>query len=591
MPHKRPHLLCKKILFRDFAQHLMSIDAEAPDAAADDESNEGDDRALAIAVLGAVNADEPGASVLLSIENPRELSAFLAMGLATAALSNNKAALAALKETYSGDALLVAYEAHEATLPFQKLQRNPDNSIKIDKNSGLPLAVKSPRKLSEIFASGGNDLAFARALPWSEPKMLASLRQVCANRASHFVGLSGSTGRGGFLRTDMTPASENLRSVSEDDFLTRNTQSFGGDAGIQSRWMLALSLIEYDGQALRLPDLFAARPDLAAQVCALLADAGIDDADELLDTLATRPRAPMVNEAQVFAGTGPETKVLSVLAPFSLAQEIRRAKFALNKLHQDEQLVIADRIKDEIIELQATLDATLPLPKRAGAKVKAAHTAALAAGKEQIAEKKSVESKARKAFLTVPNFVLPFGGANPRNMAYGLNSGLHTSNVLNRIFATRPTHKLGRKTFFPHSLIRTVAINGPRLPDFFKPKRYTAAAKGLRASRFSEVCYAVISPLLEMQDLFGQFHTTGANFINTPAVEELVASQDAWAVFVKGDDSLNTTALTEKLLPLAEDIEKVVKTSFVDAYGADFPDDYDPEMAAVIKTIMKLERA
>jgi hypothetical protein len=590
MQTQRPTLSRRKIAFSNFGDYLMNIGTNAAPAPGEDvpESNDGDDKALATALLGKTIAEEPSTTVVLSIESLAELAAFVSVAVAMSALNNQKGALSALKAKYSGKDLTSAYQAIEKTWAFQKLQRGTDGDFKIDPISKLPPALKCPRKLSAIFAAGGADLTFARTLPWSEAITLTRLTTVCSNRATHSVPLSGVRGKGGFLRTNLTRSEDNLFSVSEDDFLTRNTQSFGGDAGLQSNWVLVLSLVEYEGQEYRLPELFIARPELIDEVSDVLARAGVEGVALLLNALVTPAKNAMLYESQVIVGINDREKTLSVLSPFSLPQEIRRAKFVLAKAFKDDQLELAEQLKKEAMQLDA--DAIPALKKGATAEEKTSRLAAIAAANKAIAAKKEEQAKARKAYLVVPNFGLPMGGAFPHNVAFGLDSGLQGSNVVCPIYAARPTHALSRKTFFAGSLIQPVEIYGKTLPPCFKPGRTTAALKALRAGQFSDVTTGVIGPLLELKDLLG-LENEGEAALSEDAQNEVNQSNEPWAIFVKGDSSLNSVAMAEKLAGLAPAIHKAVKTSLIDAYGAKFPNEYDAELSVVIKQILKLEHA
>lgn len=568
-------LECSKVSFKEFGD-LLTGPAGA-----------GDDRALIETLRGAFDPENPLRSNVLTLANTEELAAFVTIALALSSLSNQKAALTALKSTFYGVELTEAFGAHEASLPLQQFERNADGSFKLDKDK-LPLPEKSPTKIARMFGSPSVALKAASGLDWAEAANLLAIASVCRNRMTHSVRLSMGNGQGGFLKSKPV-AVANPYSVSEEDFLTRDTQSFSGNAAIQNRWMLALSRVEYGGQQWRLPDLVTARPDVRAQVVAHLGAAGAPGVEQFFEALTVPPDSVPLHESQVFDGSRPRSKTLSVLTAFSLQAEINRARRSLDVLFRNEQDELAVGFRQELTVLEAERDA-LEAEKPSFAAQKEARKAKLEVLKKAVDAKNKQIAYCEKAFLSYPSFVLPLGGSKPQNLASGLPSvnALHRANILTPIFPRKPTHLLSPKVFYASALVRPEQLDGGKTPSFLNKKSVGATAKGLRRELFAEVTYQVLGPLLQLQDLV-LAGTNASDTLHQDALTQVQASSEPWALFVKGMSG-SSAEMAEMLAPLVRDIQQAVKTSLVTAYS-EVSDEHDNELHAVIKTIVLKEQA
>lgn len=558
---------------------------------------EGDSHALREILLGVPSWAEPTRRRLLKIESARELAVLIVLNLSLAQLSNQKDVLANAGAGLSGDALDRAYAAVEAALPYQRLLRKPDGSFDCHKDGAkVPKAQQDPLKLSQRFATVADALARAPALDWESPATLRALNEGLSTRATHQTRLSAPQGNGGFLKTKRCYGPGNLTdnpaSVSEEDFLTTDGQSVAGDAAQHKYAMLSLALVEFQGQELRVPDALRLLPDLARQVTDVLAQAGAPQAAVLLDALAAPVPIRFSGEAQVFCGQGDDTRALSVLTPYALPREIGRAKQALRAAHLVDWELAFEVLGTELTALEAVMAELKAAPPAKGKEAKQlASDAKEAAGDAVAAKKQEIAAALKAKYLVLPTFLLPVGGAIPRNVAFGLGLELHRATMFSKIYRPRPTHDLSRKVFYGNSLVQTPFLAAGKLPRALRATSQNAAEKRWRKDLFADLVMQCLGQLTELQRLYLRGPADHAQTLSSDANDQLVATNAAWSLFIKGDASVSRDDAAALLEPLVFDVRNSVKEALGGAYGKPFTNEFDDELLALVTRLVALERA
>lgn len=527
----------------------------------------------------------------LELATAFDVAHFLAIALVVASQSNGKDELQRIKESQSDPAArLAAFEAFAAANPYQTLQRTPKNELVIQKD--IPVVELDASKLAGIVEDAPRAFRAMRAINLSELMASTALTEALASRVSHPTKLSAPAGKGGFLKTHTVAVPEGFESVTEEDFLSRETATLSCNAAFQKMWVLMLPLVTYQGQSLRLAQLLAQDEVLATEVQATLEDMGIGAAGDLIAALRRPATGGMQAEPQVFAGDLPHTERLSVLAPYGMFSEMWRAKAAVSAAYTVER---DERVADLDVRI-AHVTADLEVLAKAPASTKAEKQTAQLRKKELMDglralknERKALSSK----YLNVPSFSLMFGGSVPRNVAMDLDTSLHGANVLVSVPSIRkPVSDVSNKVFSAKTLLYSPRIRLPKMPaclaDGVVGARFTKARQGI----FLDLIVEAMTPLQTAREEWATRakELAGDRALSASAQGNVADRDDAYGLFIKGDPDMNQITASNKLRPLIKDISAVVKGALVKAFS-DMPASYDEELLDLVTMTVLQERA
>lgn len=533
--------------------------------------------------------DDLGNLTLASADDVAQVLAFVAT---IASLSNEKDTLKALKAQFSGPELQDQFNALDAKHPAMRLKRAKAGELVLDVKDKIPVFELDGKKVGPLLRDAKRAFAAAATLDLEALVASVAFKDAFAGRVSHPTKLSSTSGNGGFFKTSRVEIPSDFGSVTEEDYLTRETVTLACNAAYQKMWSLLLPIVSFEGRTYRLATLLAERADVAAAVSRVLVDNGVAQGPALVDALRTDYASATFGEPQVFAGDLPEVERLSVLAPYGMFNEMARAKKAVQAEYEADHESIAALIQAEIDQVEARVEALAEPASKEQKKAAAEEKKALA---EKLKKLKADKKFASTRWLSIPLFKLQFGGANPRNLAMDLDTSIHDANVQVYVPTPRnPELAIGRKAFVPKSLVAA-----PTLRKFDKLPRYLAAnATGAALTRarrdlFADLIAGALAPLKQLQDAWRTRSQAlvGEVALGADAQGEIELRDAAWSLFVKGDESLNNKEAAERLRPLTEQVARAAKMALQHACGEDLPATHDAELTRMAQDAVALERA
>lgn len=531
----------------------------------------------------------------LTLSSAEEVAQLVALGALLACEENGKSELRGLKKDHSGEELTSRYEACSAANPFQSLKKAKSGEFVLDAKEKLPVFELDNAKIAPTLTSSMKAFRAAAALDLTELVNSTAFKEAFANQATHPTKLSAPAGKGGFRKVVPVPIPAAFPHVTEEDFATRETVTLAANASYQKMWSLLLPLFSYEGQVYRLSSFFSQRPDVAAAVSQVLTENGVTQGAAAIQALAALP-APgrtFSGEPQVFCGNLPQTERVSVMAPFGLFKEIGRAKRALKDEYQQDALALADTLQAEIDGLGARIE-KLSVTGNAGTdKKKLQREKALLA--DQVRKCKDEQKRLQSTWLKIPSFTLMFGGAIPRNVALDLDTTLHSANVQVYIPSPRTVVKrISNRAFRLSSLVSRPRLSGSGdLPRFLEANALGAKLKRARQDFFAGLICEAMAPLKDMQL---EWQTRSKQFagdvaLSNSAQRSLAEASGPFALFIKGDQTLNNKEAMGQLLVVVEAICKTVLEALWDKYSTKMHSTFDRELFDLATNAVALEKA
>jgi hypothetical protein len=524
----------------------------------------------------------------LELSSPADVAHFLAVAAVVASQANGKEELKQIRDTHdAGPARDAAYEAFSNACAYLCLQRTPKNEFLLQE--GLPVVELDAKKVSSLVVDAKRAFAAMAKLDLAALVSSRAFEEALASRVSHPTKLSAPNGKGGFLKTHSFAIPTDFHSVTEEDFISRETATLSCTAGFQKMWILMLPIVRYQGTEMRLAQLLAQDESLATEVESALKDAGISAADTFVAALRGPASGVLQGEPQVFAGDLPETERLSVLAPYGMFKEVTRAKYAISAAYAAERDERVNALDAQIKEVSDKL------AEQPAAATKAEKLVVQARKKELTEELRLLKNERRalaSLYLNVPAFSLMFGGAVPRNVAMDLDTSIHTANVLVNVPTVRKqVSAVSPKVFPAKALLRTPKLRFAKLPPYLSADAVGARLTRARVALFGDLISDVMAPLLLARE---EWETrakemSGATALSFAAQENIYDRNDPYGLFIKGDADLNQKDALVKLRPLIRDISATVKSALVKTCP-DMPATYDEELLELVTKFVLLER-
>lgn len=551
-----------------------------------------DDAAMAQfkAVLLRDSRDASALPETLELASAVDVAHFLAVAAVVASQSNCKEELKQIRDAHEpGPALDAAYEAFSAASTYQCLQRTPKNEFLLQE--GLPVVELDAKKVSGPVLDAKRALAAFAELDLASLVSSKAFVDALSSRVSHPTKLSAPAGKGGFLKTKSVVLPVDFQSITEEDFVSRESATLSCNASFQKMWILMLPIVRYQGMQVRIAQLLAQDEGLANEVIGVLKAAGVGAAEDFINALRRPVAGGLQGEPQVFAGDLPTTERLSVLAPYGMFKEVTRAKYAISAAYATERDERVEALDSQINQVSASLAEQTT----ASASTKAEKQAAQARKKELTEELRKLKHE-RKAlaslYLNVPSYSLMFGGAVPRNVAMDLDTSIHTANVLVSVPTVRkPVNAISSKVFVPKALLHTPRLQLKKLPAYLAADAVGARFTRARHALFLDIIFDVMTPLLLAREEWEtrSKELAGAVALSTAAQGNIVDRDDAYGLFIKGAAELNQKDALQKLRPLVKDISATVKAVLVKTCP-DMPAIYDEELLELVNKTVLLER-
>lgn len=422
-------------------------------------------------------------------------------------------------------------------------------------------------------------------------KCPAELKNYAKSRATHLVRLTRS-GYGGFLRPTATSEKFEGPVVTEDDY--PREESLTGSSGLQALAVLVISQIIYQGKKLALVDAIA-KVGIDAFVSAMqtVSDWTEGDLRELTETLlAAQPQNQLSQEPQVFVADGEGNHILlSVVPPLGLLLGLGRAKRRIKALYDVEIKPRKEKLKEEKEALLAlTKEIEKKLNKKGKSYIAGDERESLLDAQMKATKCLELNEEGEKAadFLEFETFPLPIGGAHPNNSGARLNPKIHNYPLFNAVPRTRVAHRLSAHTFGPgYSLLKAPDILQETLPKYWgspKAADITAQLDFLR-----EMVIESLEGLCELRDIW-QLHQEDRRSRLTPEAEENVtASDEPWALFIKGTDMEEARVASKK--EIARQAQACVKEALKKAFKDKITNDIDELLAKVAEEVVHQEHA
>lgn len=536
---------------------------------------------------------ESGIAGTLHLRSTDEITHFIGFLAVLATQANGKDCLKALKAAHTGAELALEYAQCSAANPLQSLKRAKTGEFVLDPKDNIPVFELDGKKVAPLLRTPVLAFAALKEINLVELTTSAAFVQAFSSRVSHPTKLSASAGSGGFLKAFTAEIPVGFAGVTEEDYVTRETVTLACSAGYQKMWSMLLPLFVFEETQYRPTSLMCSRPDIAKLISDTFAKNGVPQGAALVQALQQENVGKLSGEPQVFCGDLPNVQRLSVLAPYSLFNEISRARRAIQAEYEIDRDALVINLDKELLALEASAAAL-----DAAATTKESKKANLLAKKELAdktrkvkADRKSLTSK----YLSIPFFSLQFGGANPRNLAMDLDTSIHSANVLARVPApAKVVSDIGRKAFYSNTLVavpRITKMSG--LPRYLQPGVTGSAQTMKRVNFFADLITVAMAPLMEMQlEWKTRAKELGGEVALSVSAQDKVEVSDAcWSLFVKGDDSVNNKDAMALLKPLCLSIAKAVKSSLQAAFDGAVSSSFDSELDNLATAAVALERA
>lgn len=526
---------------------------------------------------------------VLDLSNARDLASFVAGTIALSFQAKKGTLFAPVKEEaarleVNSPEWTALFLQMEAGLPLTQFKRNAKGDFVLDgDNKSLPMMVADPGKQARVFQ---NPYPALSSLDLDEVLNSTDMAKALVAKASHPASLAYAQAAGAFHLA--APRRSPVHSVSEADFLTVQDETFCVSAAFQKLIFLFVARVHVDGKVARLHELYA-QEEFRNCIAREWGEHGIDGA-ALLTALAGYRTAPLSGEPQVFVGDAPNIRRLSVLTPFSLSKEVRRAKETLREQFDAEFNVEARARREAQVEEARALVAEL---KKVPARQRTAeHTRRLDEATAALAKLKTeFKEESKKKYLPLKSFELLFGGSTPRNLATDLDKGLHSANVLMWL----PNPKRGaaaqgkaRSHHAPSLLGGRVRLPG-ELPRCLRADALLAADKKARTRVFEGIAQGVMAPLLELRDVWRADEEAlleapaGAQGTESRKVSEVLTHLDnRYRAFINGGDGLTPTDRRAVLAELGKQVAARVREELARAYPKTLSSVHDEELKQTV---------
>jgi hypothetical protein len=535
------------------------------------------------------------------VTNANDIAHILSVMTVIATLENEKNVLKSIRHDYrdatTRSDLTLHYAENEANNRFQSLKRDKAGEFVLDKEENIPTFELDGKKIAKLILNADSAFFAVAGIDLDALVESRAFKDATTMRVSHPTKLSAPSGVGGFLKTTSNPMPEDFLSVTEEDYLTRETDTLACSAGFQKMWALILPIVSFDGKTVRIADLLANDHALSDAVSQVFLDNNVSSGNVLVEALSGKREAKMSGEPQVFCGDLPHARRISLLAPYSMFNEVIRAKKVVTHEYEKDRDVLLEGADAAIAMAESAIDEN---------KLQAADKTISKDKKKLLTEEKKRlnddlrKLKANKGSLasknlTISAFTMQFGGSTPRNIAMDMDTTLHSANVRVMIYSANPMESANSgQAFQPSSHVAT-----PRLEKFEKIPRYLdpdATGIKLSAARrefFAEIITASLAPLMGLQESYRNRSDALINEValGSDAQDRIEMTDAGWSIFIKGDRAINNKAAAVILEPLVTKVTSACKKSLQTAMGDGLSSFYDAELRDLAAVIIAKERA
>lgn len=555
-------------------------------------------------VLWRDGADAAAPAPRLALDAAQDIAHFLAAAFVLSQMSSHSSKLKDIaarlrKDDAAREQEYLAIESGELFQSFAKPLRNSNDVL----TTAAPTLALSGTKVQPLLL----DIAFAfsqlQEQPIDEIVRSAGFIDATTSIVSHPARLSTAGGSGGFRRVEPLRVSSDFFSMTEADFLTQETETLTCDARWQRYGVLLLAKVVHGGRLVALKSLLEQDRGVCDRVSEVYRAHDTPAGVALVAALAQMSTPSFFGEPQVFFGDLPDTRRVSIMTPFSLYQEVQRAKRAMRTGFAAEREADVAAIQEEILAAQAQLD---ELPPSRQSRKRGAGAPATPELEEIERQRKDMtklvtrleqaaEQRANRR-LWIPDSTLAIGGSVPRNVAMDLDTTLHSANVLARVPTSQHAYKtIGNRAFLTDS---QSLLQMPKLPvyggvpHYLRESAHGAVAAKKRAQLFSELVFQALEPLLELRDAWRRRADAliGAEALDASAVDAIEHQDSDWALFIKGDATLNSKQISSRLEGLARQVFNNAKQALHRACRGELTAAFDAELMKTAVGAIAAER-